>query len=292
MQLPRIPYYFRTDRLGTLATAISITGFLFIYFLEPFQVNKLEHRIPYGLMSVLKSALVTAVFLGYFWLRNQRWSAPEHWNVLQHIGHTTLAAVAVGVVNFFIRDLIYDNPHNWSGGYLVEEIRNAVLVNGFFNTLFLPLYYFGGRAPDSVGSPKEEPLADKRVLKVAIETEVLADAFELDLSAFLFAEANGNYTAFYLIEAGATKKELKRISLKALQAQVADYPQVVQTHRSFLVNTMHVLAGEGSAQRFGLRLRHHEKLIPVSRAQVQKVRALLQDGANKSLSGNARGLGR
>ncbi len=270
--MPNLPYYFRPALLQRVALGLFIFAFLFVFLLEPFTINRAEHRIDYLSMSLLKGALVGVTFYVYFSILNRFRPHPEQWPLTMHLLHTTIASLIVGIWMFLIRDLIYDNPKNWSWHYFWEELRNLFVVNIFFNGIWLPIELFG-RKPTA---PAAVPIANNgstlpKLPHVFIETEVQADAFDLSLADFLFAEAEGNYTIFYLKAPDGYRKEMKRISLKELESQLAPYPTVVRTHRSFLVHTVHIIERNGNAQGYRLKLADYPGEVPVSRSRIRTV---------------------
>jgi DNA-binding LytR/AlgR family response regulator len=110
---------------------------------------------------------------------------------------------------------------------------------------------------------------------VFIKTQVKSDDFKLDLNSFLFAKADGNYVELYLKENKANKV-IKRITLKELESTLRPYPNILKTHRSYLVNLLHLQKVVGNAQGYTLRLNNYDEKIPVSRNMIKEFDAMVK----------------
>lgn len=105
----------------------------------------------------------------------------------------------VGIVQFLIRDIIYDNPDNWSWKYFFEEIRNTFLVGSLIAIILISLnfnrlnYWNKKRAYElNLSSIKNNNQSDKKDVDdsgVFIETQVKADDFKLKVDNLLFAKS-------------------------------------------------------------------------------------------------------
>lgn len=245
--------------------------FLFNYFFEPFVVYKPEHKMNFFWISIIHSCspLVCLLLFGIKKIPVKT----ENWTVRKEILLILVFLLLVGVTQFLVRDIIYNNPYNWSWGYFFDEIRNTFLIGSLFSILLISLNYnrLNSKYNRSAQSIK---ISDKGLQAttdsiVSIETQVQTDAFKLNLDTLLFAKADGNYVEVYLNENVITKI-VKRITLKELELQLMSYPHIFRTHRSYLVNLSHVQSVAGNAQGYKLRLNNYDKKIPVARNRIQE----------------------
>lgn len=268
------PYYFSRQSLGKLALGIFFLSFFFVYLFEPFNVNHQEHRFNYFWISFLHVAISCLVFISCFTLVNLFKPEEEKWTVGKEILSLFLVLFLMGVSNFLIRDLIYNNPNNWSLNYLMEEVRNTVLVGSLIISILVPLNFARIYSRNSRKAETFHPAANEEMLplvtEVLIQTQVKADDFILEPEKFLFAKAEGNYLEIHLTLNGINKRFLKRITIKDLERQLKEFPWILKTHRSYLVNLRNVTAVSGNAQGYQLTLREHSATVPVSRGMIKK----------------------
>ncbi|MGC3972141.1 MAG: LytTR family DNA-binding domain-containing protein [Pirellulales bacterium] len=126
----------------------------------------------------------------------------------------------------------------------------------------------------------EQQIEETKVTKPQTETIIITvenNSFEIDPSIFLFAMAEGNYTSFYFYKDDTITKQLKRVSLKNIEDQLAgSSTAVIRTHRSFLVNPRHIEKITGNAQGYQLYFPKIDFAVPVSRAQLGNFKAVIQ----------------
>lgn len=268
------PYYFGQKSLGKLAFGIFFLGFFFVYLFEPFNVNPEEQRFNYLWISLLHVAVSCLIFFSCFTLVNLFKPEEEKWTIAKEILSLSLVLLLMGMVNFLIRDLLYNNPNNWSFFYLLEEIRNTFLTGALIVFILVPLnfaliYSRNARKAEILFSASREEHAILKT-EVRIETQLRSEDFILEPEQFLFAKAEGNYVEIYLAMEGEKKKLLKRITVKDLERQLARFPWIIKTHRSYLVNLRNIVAVSGNAQGYQLSFRDHLATVPVSRGMIKK----------------------
>ncbi len=263
------PYYFNQHSLGKLALGVFLLGFFFVYFFEPFNVDPEEQKMSYLWISFLHVAVSCLIFYACFTGFNMLKSQEDRWTVGKEVLSLALIFFLMGLANFFMRDLFYDNPYNWSVNYLLEEVRNTFLIGILLVMIIVPLnfarmYHRNARKAEAF-HPASEESNRSSANQVLIETQVKADDFSLELESFLFAKAEGNYVEFHLQSSGQNIKLLKRITIKDLETQLKEFPWILKTHRSYLVNLRNVTEVSGNAQGYQLSLREHPAIVPVSR---------------------------
>ncbi len=265
------PFYYKGRTLWKLAGILFVMTFLFSYLFQPFVVYTPEHKIDYFWISVVHACTPVLIITLLSLLRISA-KREEKWNVGMEILLVLTFLFLVGIVQFLIRDLIYDNPNNWSLRYLFEEIRNTLFVGSLFVVILVSLNYNrlnirNGRNARTVHLSADCSVRDNGIT-VYIETEVRSDDFILKLDDFLFARADGNYVEFFL-KNGNGGKQVKRIGIKDLESSLAPFPNIMRTHRSYLVNLQHVSKVTGNAQGYKIILHNYEGVIPVSRQMIK-----------------------
>lgn len=268
------PYYFSQHSLGKLTLGIFFLSFLFVYLFEPFNVNPEEHKLNYFWISLLHVAISSLVFFSCFTLINTFKLEEEKWTVGKEISGLILVLILMGIANFLIRDILYGNPNNWSFFYLLEEVRNTLLVGALIISILVPLNFARVYSRNSRKAETLHPVSINKECfsqgdQIFIETQLKADNFNFHSEEFLFARAEGNYVEFHLVLDGKNKKLLKRVTMKDLERQLTEISWIIKIHRSYLVNLKKVTAVTGNAQGYQLSIRHYPDTIPVSRGMIK-----------------------
>lgn len=266
------PFYYKGKQLFYFALLIFMMSVFFNYFFEPFDNYVPEHKMDFFWISVIHSvnaALVVLLLFGPIGMKINE----DKWTVKKEMLLATALFITIGIFQFLVRDLIYDNPYNWSWRYLFEEIRNTCLVGFLFFAIIVPINYIRLKsqhtdlASQFNAKPHSEILVDKQE-SVAIQTQQKSDDFLLDPKTFLFAKADGNYLEIMVSQNGEIQKLLKRMTLKEFETQLKAPEFIIRTHRSYLVNLHHVSDIRGNAQGYQLHLTPHPETIPVSRGMI------------------------
>ncbi len=265
-----------------IAIILFTFSFVFNYFFQPFNVYHPEHKMSYLIISVIHS-ITPFVILLLFSIFRVSPEAEEKWTVLKEMLLMVVLLFLVGVGQFLIRDIIYDNPDNWSLRYLFEEIRNTFFVGSLIMIILISLNFnrlncrnkkqadelnLSSDFSDLNHKVRENMTSKNRPdSKVFIETQVKSDDFVLCVDNLLFAKSEGNYIEFYLRDVNVDKI-VKRLTLKELESALEPFPEIIRTHRSYLVNANQIKGVEGNAQGYKLKLKSYEGTIPVSRNMI------------------------
>ena len=96
-----------------------------------------------------------------------------------------------------------------------------------------------------------------------------SERFTFDSNSFIYAKAEGNYADIYLKSEDKISKLTKRIALKKLETQLADFPFIIKTHRSVLLNLNYIDSVSGNAQGYKVTLKDCPEAVAVSRNYIQ-----------------------
>lgn len=114
--------------------------------------------------------------------------------------------------------------------------------------------------------------------KIEIQFEGKEGSMTLDFSDLICFEANDNYSAIYYLKNGEVKKELRRITLKKIEDQLTEYPEIVRCHKSYIINLQNISHVSGNAQGYKFHLQKMEFAIPVSRKFPQSMINKIKSG--------------
>lgn len=263
------PLYYTKRNSWRFFAVIFLIPFFFSLIFEPFEVNRSEHKISYFWICLLHSLIPTIIASLYFLLVDALRKSYETWTIGKEFLHITIVLLLIGIGNFLLRDVIYFNPENWSFRYFFEEIRNTFLVGTLIMAIVIPVNYslLLRKNIKSAQKLKEKSNNPQREIKAQlIRTQVKADEFELFPEDLIAIRSDGNYSEFFIRSKKGMLKLLKRISLKEIDQQLSDYPQLMKTHRGWLVNLYYVTQTQGNAGGYQLTLSEFPEKVPVSRS--------------------------
>jgi len=285
------PKRYQSQNLIKSSVIVFLIILAFLLLFKPFGVYDPElkmHYLPICFFHALAPALI---LFAYFGILNYSKKAKDQikWTLLKEYIQIGIILVLMGTTSFLMRDLLYNNPNNWSWNYFFEEIRNC-LVAGIFFYFFLRLssFYFESKN----GSPfvlQFTPLAiepAKTTLEstIFINTHVKQDDFSLDIDQLLFAKADGNYIELTKSNENKITTEVKRISLTQFEAQITDYPHFFRCHRTYLVNMFKIEKISGNSQGYLLSFHETDIKIPVSRKQIDSFNNRYQELQSKYIA--------
>lgn len=150
---------------------------------------------------------------------------------------------------------------------LARNLKEAAEINSFLSRKM---------SAEGDGNSPEKKEGDTGRLVFSGGTK---DVLEVSDCDFLYAEAEGNYVRVVFAAAGDGKpvRKLLRITMKQAEETVARCPLIIRCHRAFLVNVQKVVEVYGNSQGCRLRLGGCREEVPVSRACVKQVKALIED---------------
>ncbi|KRD12366.1 hypothetical protein ASE21_00135 [Flavobacterium sp. Root901] len=282
------PDRYRSQNLIKSSVVVFLIILIFLLLFKPFGVYDPELKMHYLFICFFHAFAPALILLCYFGvLHNFRKTKKQpKWNLFKEYIHIGTLLFLIGAASFLMRDLLYNNPDNWSWNYFYEEIRNC-FVAGIFFYLFLRLSSF--YLETKKGSPfvlqfiplAAEPVKQTLENNLFITTQVKQDDFSLDIDELLFAKADGNYIELIQSKKNQVFKEVKRISLTQFESQVADYPHFFRCHRTYLVNMFKVEKVSGNSQGYALSFNETDLKIPVSRKQIDNFNNYYQELRNK-----------
>ena len=285
------PQRYKFENLIKSSIVVFLIILLFLLMFKPFGVYDPELKMHYFFICFLHALAPAIILFVYFGVLNyfRKTKNQTKWTLLEEFIQIGALLVLIGTASFLMRDLLYNNPNNWSWNYFFEEIRNC-FVAGIFFYFFLRLstFYFESKK----GSPfvlQFTPLTvkpEKTVLKsnIFITTQVKQDDFLLDMDQLLFAKADGNYIELTKSNGHQITTEVKRISLTQFETQITDYPHLFRCHRTYLVNMYKIKQVAGNSQGYVLSFKETDIKIPVSRKQIDNFNSCYQQLQNKNIA--------
>jgi len=270
----RRPYPFFHSGIPRWRNALLIIffGFLFDFLFEPFNVNRTEHRFPYWAICLIHSggaATMYVVVTGIFqYIINE-----DDWTFGRELLLLAVLMLCIGLGNFGWRDIIYDNPENRSIRYLFEEVRNTFLVGSLILFLLTTINARMLERDNQRKTPEIPSGAENRTSNhIALQTASANESFTLHPNHLLCIKSDGNYLEVFQYREDTLHKEIIRLTLQEAAQQLEPFPNLLKTHRAYLVNLDRVTKATGNAQGYQLEVTHLPFTVPVTRKHLPAFR--------------------
>lgn len=255
-----------------ISVSFGLFIFLFLLFFQPFGLGDMDtNKSAY----VFGFGLITSLIMIANYSIGQR-IAPsffdaDTWDVGKDILFGLWNIITIAITNY-----VY---HVKIGGQSIDP--SAILsfliitasVGAFPLTIlvFVNELYLNDRHQKNASKLSQQ--IESGAMDVAIETKqekmVIgdsdSDSMELDASDLIFVQASDNYCHIHFLKNDKKSTRLIRTTLKNIETQLTDFPNINRCHRSYLVNRQKISKISGNARAYTIHFSLCDDQIPVSR---------------------------
>jgi hypothetical protein len=268
------PFYYEGKKLLQITVVIFLISLFFNYMLQPFDVNLQEQKMSYFWICFIHSSTPLFVLISIALICKLFPKTTEDWKIKNECILVFFLVLFTGITQFLIRDIIYDNPMNWSWRYFKEEISNSFIAGVFLGPIIISInlnrqQHKNSQKANLISSAITNTKELQNNTSVTIETEVKSEKFIFESHSFIYAKAEGNYAEIFLKKDEKTQKLIKRMPIKNLEMQLSPFPFIIKTHRSVLLNLNYIEKVTGNAQGYKVQLKDCPETVPVSRNFIQ-----------------------
>lgn len=244
-----------------IALGLAIWIFVFLYFTEPLDVHefgdkeKLKYLPLYGLVGALAYLLMMPFQFWMFRTKQHQWSIQQE--AIFFVVFIAASFVITRSVYLYIVMIGEPNP------YTLDYYFTAIFLPAI--STILPIVLIGRWA---FGKYKEKKLEDQ---KIEIKGEGTYEGLRLLWNDLICVKADDNYVELTFLDYGVLKKQLIRTKLSKVSET---HPQLLQTHRSYLINPYHFQTWKPLDGKQNLQL-SHSIFAPVSKTYAPSVKMAL-----------------
>lgn len=249
-----------------LALGLAIWIFAFLYFTEPLDVNELGEReklmfLPlYGFVG----ALAYIGMLPFQTWKYQRDNALWNWKSEGVFFLVFISAALLLTRSVYLYIIVRGEPNPYTLDYYLLSLYLPAIA------IILPIIFFGRWA---LGKYKTKRLEQQ---KMEIQGEGNYESLRVLSEHLLCIQSSDNYVEVSFLDHGVIKKQLIRTKLSAV---AEDHPELLRTHRSYLVNPFHFQSWKTVEGKSGLQL-SHDIFTPVSKTYATAVKTTLYSTTN------------
>lgn len=244
-----------------IAFGMAIWVFIFLFFTEPLDVNelsgtnKLAILIGYGLLG----ALLYIIALPFqYWLFKK---SKSQWTALNEIMLLTgfVLISIIGLRFFYLQFIIDWHPYRYDFYYHLKSIMLPAMLT------ILPIVIIGRFA---FGKYKDKKLEEQ---KIEIQGEGNYESLRLQRNDLISIQSSDNYIEVYYQDGNSLKKTLIRNKLSVIDES---FPELLRTHRSYIINPFHFQSWNTEKGKHVLSLSHAIE-VPISKSYLETVKSEL-----------------
>jgi hypothetical protein len=254
------------------ALLFSLIVFLLLFVLQPFGIssytgNKFLFTLKFALITFVSFALFALLVFRPLQRRLKPW----------RIWHQALAILSltlfIGFCNFLCIVPQVNGRSNLLPVFLLF-LYWTLIVGSIVTAIAVGISYtrYLHRRLELLLDKKPEQ--QQHLWVTFHDTSVRGKDVQMPLNDFLYAEAKKNNVMLCYEHDGKVETQEIRSTLSALLAEL-NYENIIQCHRSFVVNINNITSAQGNSNGYQLKLGHCPHHVPVSRTYVPKLRSFI-----------------
>ena len=264
------PFPFITEFKSQLLVALAF-GFIIYLFLIIFQPFGIEQVIGNKAIYLLGFGVISFVVLMVSFNLFAVFTNTLLWNIKKEFFFVLINIIVITVLNYYYNTIVGINV---SQQHSLWEFTLFTIAVGFFPVL---LFVFLTEKVLTKKHQKEASIINSRIqkentdYKAANETIIKIipksknEILEIAEKNLIFIKSEDNYCKVYFHDVDSINHRLIRISLKTIEDQLAGFPDIIRTHRSYIVNKKQIKKITGNARAYYLYFNGCNETASVSR---------------------------
>ena len=268
------PYPLSNKLKRKLLVSLSFGFFIFLFlrFFQPFGLLTMTENkslIVLGFAAITSAtmlinyAVLPVLLPAYFDM--------EQWTTGKNIQLGVWNILVISLLNYGYYQVVRGDRLHLEGLLSFVIITSSVgifpvTLLAFMNELYLTrkhakeATFFSNKLQTARETDKNHPI-ERLVIKGDLKNDVL----EIAVDELYYIQAVDNYSEVRYIKAGQLCSQLLRISLKNIESQLEEFPNIIRCHRSYMVNIKKISRIYGNARAYYLHFEPFEEQVPLSR---------------------------
>ena len=264
-------YIIKNPLIGSLVFLGFCIFFVIIY--KPLQTHESRY-FSYNLTIAVYCFIVTIPLYGLLTILKsiKFFSDPEDWTVLKELLSVVISLIGMGIAVYFSGFLLEPPGQRWNLITFFDSLLSAFLIFVVPLSFFSIINYRYLLVSDIIKQFNTEAYSkssgeDEELIR--IESQLKKEELNFYPNQFIYAESDGNYTAFHLKMETQIKRKIIRNSISNIEQQLSTIPYLFRTHRAFIVNLKMIDSQKGNSLGYHLKLSGIDNEIPVSRQKTR-----------------------
>jgi hypothetical protein len=260
----------------------SVFCFIFMLLYRPLRTHESQYfGYPVTMAIYMFTSAISVYILIHIIKSFSFFSGKKQWTFIKEVLSLLIVLTGTGITIYFMAFLLEVPANRWNLHTFVDSCKYGFLIGiiplGFFTLvnyrhLFLievsQDFGYENQQGETIPSVKEE--------KIQISSRLKKEELSFSPQQFIYAESDGNYVIFHLIDKDQYQTKLIRNSMYEIDRQLSRITYLTRIHRAFIVNVMKVKSKKGNAMGYMLKLYGTDTEIPVSRQKVKTFDQLLK----------------
>ncbi len=259
----------------SLLAGVFVT--LFLYIFKPFGINEKPSALYYLTGYGIIAFLVTFSFMQVLPLLLPGWFKHSKWNIWKNIIFMIGILFLISILNWVYGIILFNIPDSSYAEMHEKPINLFPFIGMTFSvgifpilmmTFFLERQFFKQNiklAKEVENTMDNTPSVPIKYITFKIPVHGNKSIIISSQSLIAVKAEGGNYVTVFWLEEGELKKQLWRMTLKGLLSKIESDQNILQCHKSYLVNRLYIAEVTGNARTLALRLKKLDFEIPVSR---------------------------
>lgn len=257
----RYPFDTNLKHHFIIALGLAIWIFVFLYFTEPLDVNELTAREKLIYLP-LYGGIGAIIYLFFIPLQYYLYKKNKQlWTITQElIFIVSLCLICIVFLRlFYLYIIVAGEPNPYSFSYHLNYIMLPAMAT------ILPIIIFGRYA---FGKYKDKKLEEQRI---EIKGEGNYESIRLLFNELVCIQSSDNYVEVFYLSGTILKKSLIRTKLSVI---AETFPELLRTHRSYIINPFHFKQWKTEKGKPFLLLSHAVE-VPVSKTYASHVKTAI-----------------
>lgn len=248
----------------------AVIVFLILYLLKPFGLDRAKSSLLPCIMFGVVTFLAQIIYHFFEVLVSRH---VKVWRVWHECISIFCLILFIGICNFLVLCIWLDiSVFNFP--ILLFFLKTTFIV-GIFITSIAIFVGYNRSLRTQLASMIVKNADEQTAVMVSIhDTAVRGTDLQLPINDFLFAESVNNDMVIYYRQDGKLQSHTYRMTVAQLLNQLP-YDNIMQCHRSFVVNINNVVEAKGNSNGYTLKLDSCSATVPVSRSYVPKLKSFL-----------------
>lgn len=254
-----------TNFISHLIVAVLL-GFMLsflIIFLEPFDTNEFKHPNKTILLAGY-GLLLSTIYISFHFCENIFLKMQKYWTWSNEIVFQSTFYIIV-ISSCFLYNQIVINGIEIESIKIIDALNFMVYIGiSLIPFILLPCILMRRyiSVSHNLNLTTNEEHIEGNSHSITIKGQNKNDVFTINFDEILYVNVLENYVQIHFFKNKISKKKLIRITLNKIQRQV---PDLLQCHRSYLINPSKIKNLKGSTQKAFLILHEVDFEIPVSK---------------------------
>ena len=264
-------YIIKNPFIGSFVFLGFCIFFVIIY--KPVQAHE-SHFFSYNITVAVYCFIVTIPLFGLIRILKiiKFFSDPQDWTVLKELLSVVILLIGMGIAVYFSGFLLEPPVQRWNLTTFFDSLLSAFLIFVVPLSFFSIINYRYILVSDIIKQYNTDAYlksSGESEELIRIESQLKKEELNFYPNQFIYAESDGNYTAFHLNLENKIKRKIIRNSITNIEQQLSSIPFLFRTHRAFIVNIKTVNSQKGNTLGYRLKLSGIDIEIPVSRQKTR-----------------------